>query len=105
MAFDQIMEGRSIKLKRRFNMHKVQMRQLAIMYIQPEMILSVVQATMDDCLVLSITGTPPGSKCVAVNYSPERRAFALCIEHDSFEDVPMGQLLPEIIAQCHRYYT
>ena len=66
---------------------------VAVTYLDPEVLMSLIRSSSDDCLILHIDGVPKGAKVVGINFVPMKAAFCVRFEHGSFKDVELGRTI------------
>lgn len=70
-------------------------RRKMLAMIPEEYILEVIAGRM------TIVGVPDGSRFVSANYDYQYRAFAICVEHESFRPIWSGCELPILPVEFH----
>ena len=64
-----------------------------IVQVTPEFIGQLCKTTTD-CLILSVEGVPEDARFISVYWDDNTRCFKCVFEHETFEDVPDGNVLP-----------
>lgn len=80
-------------------------RRLKILYIDRGLALAMLQGFRGvKSVALPVLDEVPEDVLICeIFYAPERRAFALVLEHPSFPLVPPGLMIPEIIRAVDAY--
>jgi hypothetical protein len=78
-------------------MRDMRNRRLKIIHLNPQMLFEIlVKHPNEFTSKILIPNIPDDLTLYGANYSDERQSIMLCVHSDSFEEVPLGQVIPEL---------
>lgn len=77
----------------------------ALIKVTPQVFGMFVTSTSNDCVFYHIEGAPKDSKFIGVYYKHEENCFYVCMEHDSFDDIPEGNKSSSKEIKIATYYA
>ena len=97
---DKIKEEESVNNEDQEGRRRVSVR------ISPEFIGMMARDSGDDCIITSVQSQiPKDAKFIGVNWDFQRDCFYICFEHESFELISYGKILPEVMSTITSYYV
>ena len=78
-------------------------RRCKIMYVSPDFLSYLLNRKFGEIIHLPLIEMPEDAVIVNVDYSIQHQAFAIIINHPSFEFIPYGDLLPNLIPESEPY--
>lgn len=78
-------------------------RRVRIVYVREDDIMLIGQFRTGGAFMLPdrISGVPADARIERVNYAWERKAFAIVISHESFDEVEEGHIIPPLDDEAH----